>query len=175
MVDFNQLEQFLKQTLIYSQTLNTSHIDPFMANGLVYKGEEKISKVGLAVSASIELFKKTVEANCQALIIHHAFDFPSRVKYDFLFQNRYSYLVKNNLSLFGYHFLLDSHPVFGHNVLIIKEIGGVVEKPFLHRGDPWGFFGKVNNLSLTEVVNKLRPKLSPKMTLYDFGQKKLIR
>jgi len=175
MIDFPQLEQFLKQTLVYNQSLNTSKIDFYMANGLVYKGEEKISKVGLAVSASIEIFKKAVETNCQALIVHHAFNFPSGVKYDFLFQNRYSYLVKNNLSLFGYHFLLDSHPDFGHNVLIVKEIGGVVEKPFLHRGDPWGYFGKVDNLSLTEVVNKLRPKLSLKMAVYDFGPKKINR
>jgi len=175
MITFQKLRDFLNQALVYERFFDLGRIDLYMANGLVYKGEKKIVKVGLAVSASWEVFKKAVKTRCQALIVHHAFNFPVGVKYDQLFQDRYSYLVKNNLSFFGYHFLLDSHPKFGHNVLIIKEIGGEVEKPFLHKGDPWGYFGKLNNVSLTEIIDKLKPKLSPAMTLYDFGPKNINR
>lgn len=175
MITLSSLNNFLSKLLKYDEKFNLTLVDPYMANGLVLKGEEKISKIGFGVSGSIELFKKAKESGCQALIVHHAFNYPPFVTYDQLFQNRYSFLVENNLSLFGYHFLLDSHPDIGHNVSIIKEIGGKVEKPFLHKGNPWGWFGKVNNAPLTEIVGRLKPKLSPSMILYDFGPKNINR
>lgn len=175
MITLTELNKFLSDLMYYDKNFAITQIDSYMANGLVFKGEEKISKISFGVSASIELFKKAKESDCQVLIVHHAFNFPPGVRYDKLFQNRFSYLVNNNLSLFGYHFLLDSHPKIGHNVSIIKEIGGEVEKPFLHKGNPWGYFGKMNNVLLTEIIDKLKPKLSPTMTLYDFGPKKINR
>jgi len=175
MITLHSLNSFLSKLLIYDKKINLSLIDPYMANGLVFKGKKKISKIGFGVSASIELFHKAVKSDCEALIIHHAFNYPPFVTYDQLFQNRYSFLVENNLSLFGYHFLLDSHPKIGHNVSIIKEIGGTIEKPFLHKGNPWGWFGKVNSIALIKIMDTLKGKLSPSMTLYDFGPKNINR
>jgi len=171
MISLKELTKELDDLMFYDKNLHVSEIDIHMANGLVYKGEENISKIGFGVSASVELFKKTIESDCQALIVHHAFNFPLGVKYDKLFQDRFTYLVKNNLSLFGYHFLLDSHPEIGHNVQIIKNLGGKVEKPFLHGGDPWGFFGTVDNLSISEVKDIFANKFSPNMTIYPYGPK----
>ena len=173
MITRDELTQFLNDLMFYDKNLSISVIDPHMANGLIYKGEEKIYKVALAVSASLEVFQKAVDIGCQTLIVHHAFNFPSLVSYDQLFQNRYSYLVKNNLSLFGYHFLLDSHPKIGHNVAIIKKMGGKVEKPFLHGGAPWGYFGSIDNLSIEQVKNIFVRELSPNMTIYPYGPKKI--
>ena len=173
MIDLTKLQEFLNDLMLYDKNLNVCAVDPHMANGLVFKGEEKIQKIALGVSASIEVFKKAVELGCQALIVHHAFNYPPFVTYDRLFQNRYSYLVKNNLSLFGYHFLLDSHPKIGHNVLIIEKLGGKVEKPFLHGGAPWGYFGTVNNLSIEQVKNMFAKDFSPTMTVYPYGPKEI--
>jgi len=175
MITLEELTKFLNDLMFPDKNLPITQFDPHMANGLVYKGEEKISKIGLGVSASIELFKKAKESGCQALIVHHAFNFPPGVRYDKLFQGRYSYLVKNNLSLFGYHFLLDSHPKIGHNVSIIEKLGGKVEKPFLHSGAPWGYFGAVNDLSIDEVKNIFAKDFSPDMTVYPYGPKKIKR
>lgn len=175
MITLEELAKFLNDLMFYDKNLPIAKFDSYMANGLVYKGEEKISKIGLGVSASIELFKKAKESNCQALIVHHAFNFQAEVRYDKLFQDRYSYLVKNNFSLFGYHFLLDSHPEIGHNVSIIKKLGGKIEKPFLHSGAPWGYFGAVNNLSIDQVKNIFAKDFSPDMTVYPYGPKKIRR
>lgn len=175
MIALRELTKILNDLMFPDKNLPVAQFDPHMANGLVYKGEEKILKIGFGVSASIELFKKAKESNCQALIVHHAFNFPPGVKYDKLFQDRYSYLVKNNLSLFGYHFLLDSHPEIGHNVSIIKKLGGKVEKPFLHGGAPWGYIGTVNNLSINQVKNIFTKDFSPDMIIYPYGPEKIKR
>jgi len=137
------------------------------------EGEEKIKKIGLAVSASLKTFKAAKEKNCQTLIVHHAFSYPPTTRYDKLFHRRYAFLVKNNLSLFGYHFLLDSHPEIGHNAQIIRSIGGQISGPFLHKNQPWGYFGKLNSLPLSKIITLLKPKLSPKMTVYPYGNKNI--
>lgn len=175
MVNLEELTRFVNDLMFYDNDLPVAQFDSHMANGLVFKGEEKITKIGFGVSASVELFKKAKESNCQALIVHHAFNFPAGVKYEKLFQDRYSYLVKNNLSLFGYHFLLDSHPEIGHNILIIKKLDGKVEKPFLHNGAPWGYFGSVDNLSIDQVKNIFAKEFSPDMTVYPYGPKIIKR
>lgn len=175
MITLKELTKILNDLMFYDKNLPVSQIDVHMANGLVYKGEENILKIGFGVSASVELFKKAKESNCQALIVHHAFNFPPGVRYDELFQERYSYLVKKNLSLFGYHFLLDSHPEIGHNVSIIKKLGGKVEKPFIHGGAPWGYFGAVNDLSIDHVKNIFAKEFSPDMTVYPYGPKIIKR
>lgn len=173
MVTLTKLQEFLDDFMFFDRRLPVSQIDIHMANGLVFKGEENIIKIALGVSASIELFKKAKESGCQALIVHHAFNFPGFVAYDKLFQNRYSYLVKNNLSVFGYHFLLDSHPQIGHNAAIIKKLGGKVKKTFLHSDAPWGYFGTVDNLSIDQVKNIFAKDFSPDMIIYPYGPKKI--
>lgn len=175
MISLKELTKFLNNLMLYDKNFSISQFDPHMANGLVFKGEERVSKIGFGVSASVELFKKTKESGCQALIVHHAFNFPGFVSYDKLFQNRYSYLVNNNLSLFGYHFLLDSHPEIGHNVLIIKKLGGKVQKPYLHKGAPWGVFGTINDLSISEIKTIFVNDFSPHTTIYPFGPEKIKR
>ena len=175
MITLKELTKILNDLMFYDKNLPVSQVDIHMANGLVYKGEENILKIGFGVSASVELFKKAKLSNCQALIVHHAFNFPPGVRYDKLFQERYSYLVKNNLSLYCYHFLLDSHPEIGHNVSIIKKLGGKVEKPFIHGGAPLGYFGAVNDLSIDQVKNIFAKEFSPDMTVYPYGPKIIKR
>jgi len=173
MITLTHLHNFLTEFMVYDKNQVVSAIDPYMANGLMVKGSESITKVGLAVSASIEVFKKAKEKKCQALIVHHSFNFPSTNRYDELFHQRYAFLVKNNLSLFGYHFLLDSHPKIGHNAEIIRAIGGKITKPFLHGGQPWGYIGELKSVALTKILNLLKPKLSPTTVIYPYGNKNI--
>lgn len=173
MISLTKLNQFLTDLLYYDKKLNLAKIDPYMANGLMVKGKENINKVALAVSASVEVFQKTVATDCQALIVHHVFSFPPNNRYDQLFQNRYRFLVQNDLSLFGYHFLLDSHPKIGHNVKIIQTIGAKPTAPFFHKEQPWGYFGKLKPTPLSKIVSYLKPKLSPQMVVYPFGKKNI--
>ena len=149
-------------------------IDPYMTNGMMIKGSEKIEKIGFGVSASIELFKLAKVNNCQAIIVHHSFNFPQVNRYDQIFQNRISFLTKNEISLFGYHFLLDAHPEIGNNVSILKTIGAQPEQPFLHHSDPWGFTGIFKKAKrLTAIKESLKSYLSPRSVYYDFGPKEI--
>ena len=175
MISLNDLSSALNEILIYDKSLNLAQIDQHMPNGLQVKGKDKIQKIGFGVSASLELFKLAAKKGCQVLVVHHGINLPPSHCYDGLFQHRTSFLTENGISLFGYHFLLDSHPKIGHNVEIIKAIGGTPTKPFVFQGNPWGFEGKIDQTPLKKLVKIIQNRLSPKTTVYDFGPKLIKR
>jgi len=174
MISLNLLSTYLDELLNFDPKLDPEKIDPFMTNGLLVKGREKIEKIGFAVSASAELFKQAKQKSCQAIIVHHSFNLPKTNNYDHIFQNRIAFLLKNDISLFGYHFLLDAHPKIGNNVSILKTIGCIPDKPYFHQGDPWGYSGFYKNPLLFGQIKKLlSPLISPRSVFYGFGPEKI--
>lgn len=170
------LQEFLDNYLYFDKKMDIAKIDIYMADGLLVKGKEEIEKIGFGVSASLSLFEKAKESKCDAIVVHHVFNFPPHNRYDYIFQNRIGFLIKHDISLFGYHFLLDAHPEVGNNVAILKTIGATPTKPFLHHGNPWGWIGELENVEeLSSIENKLKPFISKRSTIYPFGNKKIKR
>lgn len=176
MISLSELEKFLDDYLYFDEKMDVAKIEQHMADGLIVRGREEIIKIGFGVSASMALFEKAKQSDCDVIIVHHAFNLPGRNRYDYIFQKRIGFLIKYNISLFGYHFLLDAHPELGHNVQILKTIGAKPVKPYLHHGDPWGWMGEsTNEMEFTSLLNKLKPYLSKRSIVYDFGPKKIKR
>ncbi len=172
MTTLNSLQQFLDDYLYFDKKLDLSRIDPYMTNGLLVRGRDEIKKIGFGVSASIALFEKAKESSCDLIIVHHSFNFPPFNRHDDIFQNRFGYLLNNKISLFGYHFLLDSHPEVGNNVQILKTIGAKPIKPYLHQNNPWGWMGEFDKgEELLAIENKLNPHTSKRNIIYHFGSK----
>ena len=113
-----------------------------LINGLQIRGDTGVTKIGLGVSASLAFFRKARESGCNFLIVHHGLGF-SGVERTSEFaphtQERLRFLFQNNLSLSGYHFMLDHHPEIGNNAWVIRKLGAeVVDNIF----DKWGWFGR---------------------------------
>lgn len=174
MILLSELQKFLDDYLYFDKKLNIAMIEQHMADGLVVKGKEEVHKIGFGVSASLSLFKKAMETQCDVLVVHHAFNLPPFPRYDEIFQNRIGFLLKNKISLFGYHFLLDSHPEVGNNVQILKTIGAKPLKPYLHHGNPWGWIGGFETEEdFSSIQIKFKPYLSRRAILYPFGSEKI--
>lgn len=174
MIALSALQKFLDDYLYFDKKIDISKIDPYMANGLMVSGKDKVEKIGFGVSASLSLFKKAKDVKCDAIIVHHSFNLPPFNRYDGIFQNRFGFLVKNEISLFGYHFLLDAHPEVGNNVQILRAIGAKPVNPFFHHGDPWGWIGELNtDEKLNNVEERLKPYISKRSVVYPFGPSKI--
>lgn len=171
-----EFQNYLDEYLRFDTSINLSKTDPHMTNGLMVRGKDEIKKIGFGVSASIALFEKAQQMGCDALIVHHSFNLPSSNRYDQFFQNRITYLLEHDMSLFGYHFLLDAHPEVGNNAQILKTIGAKPVEPFLFHGDPWGWIGEYDQKYLwQELKSTIMPHLSPISTEYAFGKKQIKR
>ncbi|OGG18845.1 hypothetical protein A3D78_02410 [Candidatus Gottesmanbacteria bacterium RIFCSPHIGHO2_02_FULL_39_14] len=170
MISLADLSLYLNKLMFFDPKLDVEKVDPYMTNGLMIKGSDQIENIGFAVSASVELFKLAKQNNCQVVIVHHSFNLPKTNNYDYIFQERFAYLIKNNLSLFAYHFLLDAHPEIGNNVSILKTIGATPDKPFLHHGNPWGYTGIFHRpRPVSDLKKILSSYFSPRSVYYDFG------
>lgn len=170
MINLSQLQEYLNNYLYFDKKMVLERIDPYMTNGMMVKGNEEVEKIGFGVSASLSLFQKAKEAKCDAIIVHHSFNLPPFNRYDAVFQNRVGFLIKNEISLFGYHFLLDVHPEVGNNAEILKTIGAKPAKPFINHGSPWGWIGEFDNGEELSVIEKLlNHYISNRSIMYPFG------
>ena len=176
MITLSVLQTFLDSYLNFDLKLDIARIDPYMTNGLMVKGRDGVKKIGFAVSASLALFENANHAGCDAIVVHHSFNLPSSNRFDTVFQNRIGYLIKKDISLFGYHFLLDSHPKVGNNVQLLKAIGAKPVKPYMHRGNPWGWTGELDeSITIETAESLLSTHFSKHTVLYPFGPKQIKR
>jgi dinuclear metal center YbgI/SA1388 family protein len=114
--------------------------DPYMPNGLQVRGREEVNRLATGVSASLRLFEEAVARNADAILVHHGLNMPPGMLLDSICTQRLRFLFEHDLSLIGYHYLLDSHPEVGHNALIIKGLGAQPTEPY---GEPgWGWYGE---------------------------------
>lgn len=128
--------------------------DEHMPNGLQWIGKDKIKKLVIGVSANLDFFKEAEKIGADAILVHHGMqiDTPYNI-FSLSLQKRLKFLAKNNLSLYGYHYILDSHSKIGNNVQIIKALGAKKTKQTIHDG--WGWIGEFEK---KQGVDKLAKK-----------------
>lgn len=128
--------------------------DLYGANGLQIKGNLDITGIALGVSANLELFKKAVGQNCNFILVHHGLRL-TEVTFTMnqILKNRLNYLFENDLSLMGFHYLLDSHRQVGNNAVVLQKLGAKLKTRF---DEDWGWVGELpKEKSITQIVEQL--------------------
>jgi dinuclear metal center YbgI/SA1388 family protein len=172
MISLPRLKQFLEDLMIYNPNLNVSNFDPKNGNGLQVRGGDEVQKIGVGVTASLQLFQKGIELGCDVIITHHGIRWPDSPHYQTSFQKRYSYLIENNLTLFAYHFLMDSHPEIGHNEMILRKLGIEDTEVYADSNGPWGRRGQLPDPTpINDIAEKCKDIFNQEdITLYKFGK-----
>jgi dinuclear metal center YbgI/SA1388 family protein len=130
--------------------------DPDMANGIQLKGKAEVNKIVLGVSIDEKFLQEAINASADFIIVHHGLCFSDLVFINKSWKKRLKILLDNDLSLAGYHFILDSHKKIGNNATIIKELGGQIKERFF---DDWGWIGEFDQPQSIEKVSKDCSKL----------------
>lgn len=148
--------------------------DPYMPNGLQVRGSEKIKLLTTGVSASLRLFEEAVARNADAILVHHGLNMPPGMLLDTIFTQRLRFLFEHDLSLIGYHYLLDSHPEIGHNALIIRGLGALPTEPY---GEPgWGWYGEFETpAALDHLEAECQRMFGQLRACYPFGPSEVRR
>ena len=111
--------------------------------GLQVVGADRVTKVCVAVSASLDVFERAGAAGAQLLVVHHGllWDNTSRVV-GVLERRRLEALFRHDLTLAAYHLPLDAHAEVGNNARLAELLGIAAHEPFApHRGRPLGRHG----------------------------------
>lgn len=108
--------------------LDVARIRDHGINGLQVEGKEKVEKVAVGVSASLELFRRAAKAGADMVIVHHGlFWSNSPREITNVMKHRLKALFDYDITLLAYHLPLDSHPEIGNNAQIAKLLGLSVE------------------------------------------------
>jgi len=143
-------------------------------NGLQVEGTSSIKKIVTGVSASIDLFNRAVIEKADLILVHHGmfWDSDSPIVQGSS-KERLSLLIKNNMSLAGYHLPLDAHPKYGNNAQLIKKLSLIDREPFgCYEGKSIGFVGYTRRKeSINDFLNKIKNIICPDALTLQFGEK----
>ncbi|CAA6806982.1 MAG: FIG137478: Hypothetical protein YbgI [uncultured Thiotrichaceae bacterium] len=133
--------------------LDIDAFSDYAPNGLQIQGKSDVKHIVTGVTASLALIEKAIELEADALLVHHGYFWKGEdSRIIGMKHGRIARLIKNDISLLGYHLPLDAHPEFGNNAQLAKRF----EIAFTENLDPEGV-GKVGEFA------------SPK-SLADFSQ-----
>jgi dinuclear metal center YbgI/SA1388 family protein len=116
---------------------------PGAFNGLQMANRGAVTKIGAAVDAGVEPFRRAVAAGVDFLIVHHGmyWDMP-RPLTGAAFE-RVATLLAGNCALYSSHLPLDSHPEIGNNALLAAQLGLTPIRGFLpNEGGPIGLVAR---------------------------------
>lgn len=143
MIKRNELIKFIYQTIGQDLMAKAARVDE-VANGVQILGKENVNKLALGVSCNEEFLKEAVKRGADFCVFHHGFDprvFKSRLPLSA--QKQLKLIFKNDLTIAGFHFALDSHPIIGNNATIIRKLGAKIVSSFWEEG--WGYVAKFPN------------------------------
>ena len=137
-------------------------------NGLQFRNDGRVTKIGAAVDAGLIPFQRAVAAGVDFLIVHHGmfWDLPRRL--DGPVRHRISPLRAGNCAVYSSHLPLDAHRQIGNNALLARQLGLTLRRPFLPlAGRPISGIAP-SKLSRAALRRKLE-KLYPRVVAVEYG------
>ena len=151
MITRDELTRFLEDLYQY-QTLKD-----FTENGLQVEGKSEIRHIAFGVSFNLPFLEKAIEANADAIIVHHGIFQQGNFTLKNHLKPKIKKLLEHEISLFGIHLPMDSHPDIGHNALLMKSFHAENPVPF-----DYGFIGEnIRGYSLERILDQFHTQLHP--------------
>jgi dinuclear metal center YbgI/SA1388 family protein len=163
---------------LLDKTLRTSDIPDRSVNGLQVEGAAEVTKIGLAVDASLETYKLAKKNGCLMVIVHHGMIWEGIKSVTGPIYKQIKFLAENNINLYASHLPLDLHPTLGNNILIAKTLRLKNVQPFgmYKNGMHIGYEGYLPRPAPLKSVSELmKKKFGGQATVLPFGPQKISR
>ncbi len=140
----------------------------YAPNGLQVEGRQKINKIVTGVTACEAFLDKAIEANADAVLVHHGYfwqgENPCIIG---MKQRRLRKLLTNDINLFGYHLPIDAHPTLGNNAELARILGFSITGGLdPNATNPIGNTGSLETpMTLAEIGTHIAAKLDTKPLL----------
>lgn len=167
MIKRDQLVDFINKTLNIEIDK-----DPYLFNGIQVIGKEKVKKIALGVSPSVELFQKAAKWGADMIILHHGLLGPKiTTPITKVLKARLKVLFEYNITLLTYHLYLDNHPTLGNNAQIIKLLGAKRKEKFGYMDKLyWGWEGEFKkSISITTLIQRCKKICGSEVKIFKYG------
>lgn len=163
----------LQEILLFcQQQLQVSEIKDYCPNGLQVQGQERVGKIVSGVTASQALIEAAIEAQADAILVHHGYFWKGEeAAVVGMKHRRLKALLTHDISLLAYHLPLDVHPQWGNNAQLAELMGWHITADLQAGARPSiGLQGKVEQaLSAQELALQLQQRLGQKPLWIDGG------
>jgi dinuclear metal center YbgI/SA1388 family protein len=106
-----------------NQLLQPERFSDYCPNGLQVEGKREINKIVTGVTASMELLQAALQANADAVLVHHGYFWRNEtLPIIGIKKRRIQFLLQHEINLFAFHLPLDMHPELGNNVMLAKQL-----------------------------------------------------
>lgn len=127
------------------------------ANGIQIRGEDSVKKIALGVSCNNEFLEKAVKWGADICLFHHGLPLSDwgivNSQLSPFLEKQLKTIIKNNITVAGYHYSLDVHEKIGNNAQIIQKIGA--KKLDIPYYDDWGWVAEFENpVFIQELANE---------------------
>ncbi|MCK4668481.1 Nif3-like dinuclear metal center hexameric protein [Candidatus Dependentiae bacterium] len=168
-MNLKQLEKYLNDYLRVKEISDSSQ------NGLQVEMKGPVNRIGLAVDASLETFRKAKKKNVNLILVHHGLFWGQPIEITKLFYKRISFLIKNNIGLYASHLPLDMHPEVGNNAQIAEKLNLSNLKFFAdYHGSDIGILGNLpKTLTYRSFIKNLKKVFKTDFKILHFGKAKV--
>lgn len=127
--------------------LEADRFRDYCPNGLQVEGSGQVNKIVTGVTASQALIDAAIEAEADALLVHHGYFWKGEdARVVGIKKQRIASLLDAGISLVAYHLPLDAHPVYGNNVQLAQVLDISVEGRLQEGADPAiGLYGRLSS------------------------------
>lgn len=154
-IDRDELAQFL------AAELQLTRFRDYCPNGLQVEGRNRIATIVTGVTASLALLQEAIRLKADAVLVHHGYFWRGEdLRIIGTKRQRLKLLLENEISLFGYHLPLDSHPQLGNNIQLARQLG--LNSVGRFGEDDIGWFGDVSDKAI-DTVGKLAAHIEVKL------------
>ncbi len=120
------------------QAMNVASIKDYCPNGLQVEGKQQISRLAIAVTASLKAIEAACAWQADALLVHHGLFWKSDSQALVgPLGRRVRKLMFHDLNLLAYHLPLDVHGKWGNNWSLGKQLGFAKAYPLGKDGLIW--------------------------------------
>lgn len=96
----------------------------YCPNGLQVEGRDEIRSVVSGVTASLALIEAALEADADAILVHHGLFWKGEdLRVVGPKKRRLELLLKHDINLYAYHLPLDAHAELGNNAQLARQLG----------------------------------------------------
>lgn len=141
---------------------------PGAMNGLQVENNGQVRKIGAAVDAGLEPFRRAVAAGVEFLVVHHGLFWGGTQMWTGRVREKQELVLRGNLAVFSAHLPLDAHPELGNNAILARRLRLTKPQGFMpFEGRNTGLIGEFGG-SRVELRRGL-DALFPRVTALEYG------
>jgi len=144
--------------------------DPSL-NGLQVEGRDEVTKVAVAVDATLATFEQAADMGADLLFTHHGLFWGRQLAVVGPHRKRLDYLLRHEISLYTAHIPLDAHREVGNNWGLARMLGlDELEDFASFRGRPIGVRGRFPTpMSLRDLADTVEKALGESVLVHAGG------